>query len=140
MENKQTVSRWISIKGLHVFIRTYSKKRVIDISKISKVYISYELLSTKFKYSSIFILVVNMCFICAFSHSFSNITIGLLLHVLLYKSLTFFKYCTFNLELKNEKVKVRFIPYGRKEEVVSIVQKIRGLIAEKKGHDTFIKL
>jgi hypothetical protein len=103
----------------------FKVKKNIDFSQIKKVYVSVEKISVKTKHYFLFISFTNAGVVMIVFPSVVNAGISISLITGVYLFLHFYKFCTLNLELIEEKFIVRFISYDIKYELVKFVRELR---------------
>jgi hypothetical protein len=123
---KQTISKRINVNNLVLIINADANdEKSIAFSKISKVYISFEKVSSRTKNHFLFTsFVAGFIIIVAFPDFLFFLGIAGLIAAA-YLSMHFYKFCTLNLDLTEEKVKIRFISLDAKYELVNIIQELR---------------
>lgn len=126
---EQTISKRININNSELIIDANSKdKKSIPFSKIDKVYISFEKLSVTTKNQFLVRSFITALIISLVFPYFLISAVITCLVTACYLSMHFYKFCTLNLELAEEKVRIRFISLEAKYELVNIVQELRRVV------------
>ena len=103
----------------------FKVKKNIDFSQIKKVYVSVEKMSVITKRYFLIISLITAGIVMIVFPSITNAEISITSIIGGYLSLHFYKFCTLNLELIEEKFIVRFISYDIKYELVNFVRELR---------------
>lgn len=123
---EQTILKRINVDNFELIIHANSKDRKsIPFSKINKVYISFEKFSVTTKN---YFLVLSFVTVGLIILVYPNLLISLVIIILIitcYLFMHFYKFCTLNIELTEEKVSVRYISLDLRCELVGIIQELR---------------
>lgn len=113
-------------------------KKKISLNEIKKVYVSVKKVPTKYEIA--YILSVGI----VIGLNFSFYPIGLYFWIvsgffLLGEYIVHkYKSCTLNIELKNEKIQFRYIPYEHKYQLVNKINEIKVCIKQKNTDHLYI--
>lgn len=123
---KQTILKRININNSELIIdANFKDEKSIPFSKINKVYISFEKLSVTTKNQFLFISFITALIIMVVFPYFVIFAVMTCLVAVCNSAIHFYKFCTLNVELSEEKVRVRFISLDVKYELVNIIQELR---------------
>jgi multisubunit Na+/H+ antiporter MnhE subunit len=123
---QQTISKRININNSDLIIdANFKDKKCIPFAKINNVYISFEKLSVETKRQFLFIGFITALIIIVVFPYFLIFAVMTCLVAVCYTAIHFYKFCTLNVELSEQKVRVRFISLDVKYELVNIVQELR---------------
>lgn len=103
-------------------LRTQKK---IPMDQLNKVYISFEGIATSYKVFYLLMSTICIVFSGIYFYSFPIVFALIIFLAKLYEILHFYKTCTLNLELVNDKIAIRFIPFDLKFEVVDIINELK---------------
>lgn len=119
----QTISKRININNSELIIdANFKDEKIIPFSKINKVYISFEKLSVTSKKQFLLISFITALIIIVVFPYFLIFAVMAGLVVACYLAMHFYRFCTLNLDLTEEKFRVRFISLDFKYQVINIIQ------------------